>query len=243
MIGNVDAATPNANANPNYDNDEAGPSGVASLPNRALMSTEQHLTTPLRPILKDKARAVSKLNFLRHCATRDLIPKGAQINVPLKIVDPPVSLKEKWEGTLKECSNHLLRILVDFHRSQISNFEELADETINKSCHTVIPEYITSIPDIGDKIEVAIQELIDTTGRTTKKMKSLKRTSKENDTQSPPAKKRKNKDNEKHQHHQQQKNAKSPSKKEGHLKKKSLKLIKTKKTKPQNPYTIFTTLT
>ena len=146
FIGNVDAATPNAN--PNYDNEEAGPSGVTSLPNRALMSIDQHLTTLLRPILKDKAQAVSKLNFLRSCATRDLIPKGVQINVPLKIVDPPASLKEKWEGTLKECSNHLLRILVDFHRSQISNFEELADETINKGCHTVIPEYVTSIPDI-----------------------------------------------------------------------------------------------
>jgi len=52
--------------------------------------------------------------------------------VPLKIVDPPASLKEKWERALKECSSQLLRILVDFHCSQISTYEKLADETINK---------------------------------------------------------------------------------------------------------------
>ena len=63
-----------------------------------------------------------------------------------------------------------------FHRSQISNLEELADETISKGCHTVIPEYIANIPNIGDKIEVAIQELIDGTSKSTKQFKSLKRT-------------------------------------------------------------------
>ena len=84
--------------------------------------------------------------------------------MPLKIVDQPASLKEKWEKAIKECSSQLLRILVDFHRSQISTYEELADKTINKGCQTVIPEFVTSIPDIGEKIEVAIQELIDNTG-------------------------------------------------------------------------------
>jgi len=78
------------------------------------------------------------------------------------------------------------------------------------------------------KTEVAIQELIDNTSRTTRKLKNLKRTSPENNTPNPPLKKRK--DNEKHH----QKNAKSPSTKEGHPKSNSLKLIKTKKTEPES---------
>jgi len=50
IIRKVDAATPSNNTD--YDNNEAGPSGVASLPNKALISIDQHLTTPLGPILK-----------------------------------------------------------------------------------------------------------------------------------------------------------------------------------------------
>ena len=72
------------------------------------------------------------LNFLRRCTTYDLIPQGVQVNVPLRIADPPAFLKEKWERTLKECSKELPRILVDFHQRQISKFEELTDETINE---------------------------------------------------------------------------------------------------------------
>ena len=65
-------------------------------------------------------------------------------------------ITEKWERTTKECSKELLRILVDFQKSQISNFEELADDTNNKGYHTVIPEFITNIPDCS----VASQSLM-----------------------------------------------------------------------------------
>ena len=88
----------------------------------------------------------------------------------------------------------------------------------------MIPEYVTNIPEIGEKIEVAIQELIDNTSRTTRKLKNLKRTSPEDDT---PKK-------EKRQQKTLQKNTKSPSTKEGYPKRKSLKLIKTKKTEPES---------
>ena len=42
MVWKVNAATPINNSN--YGNDEAGPSGVASLPQKALMSINHHLT-------------------------------------------------------------------------------------------------------------------------------------------------------------------------------------------------------
>jgi len=71
IVRKVDTAT--SNTNTDYNNDGAGPSGVALFPQKALMSIDHHLTTPLRPILKDKARAVSKLSFLRHCTIHDFL--------------------------------------------------------------------------------------------------------------------------------------------------------------------------
>ena len=42
------------------------------------------MTNPLRPILNDKARALSKYEFLKHCTAHDYIPKGVLPMVPLK---------------------------------------------------------------------------------------------------------------------------------------------------------------
>ena len=88
---------------------------------------------PLKPILRKKAQAVSKYEFFRHCAARSTIPKGLQLNVPLKIEEPSRNLKEKWVEVQRECSNKLLNTLIDHHRSQIHSNEELAQETIIKA--------------------------------------------------------------------------------------------------------------
>ena len=90
-----DAANPNNNTSD--ENNEASPStsGIASLSERALKSTESNLTDPLLPILKDKVKAVSKYKFLKHCMAIDYVPKGVLPVVPLKIVDPPAQLKAK----------------------------------------------------------------------------------------------------------------------------------------------------
>ena len=69
--------------------------------------------------MKAKAKAVSKYEFLKHCAAIDFVPKGVLPIVPLKIADPPTHLKEQWNETIVECSNKLLRILTEFHLSQI----------------------------------------------------------------------------------------------------------------------------
>ena len=52
----------------------------------------------------------------------------------------------------------------------------------------MITEYITNIPDIGEQIEVATQELIDNTSRTNKTLRNLKRALPENDTFNSPKK-------------------------------------------------------
>ena len=99
----------------------------------------------------------------------------------------------------------------------------MADDTNNKGYHTVIPEFITNIPDIGEQIEVAIQELIDNTSRTSKTLRNLKRTLPESDTPNPPLKKKRTVK-------RTTKILKEPLKERGAAnKKKSLKLIKTKR--------------
>ena len=45
---------------------------------------------------------------------------------------------------------------MDFKWNKISKFKELADQIINKGCHTVIPEYDTNISDIVDRTEMTI---------------------------------------------------------------------------------------
>ena len=83
----------------NKNNDEnngasSSTTGIASLSDEAQQSIEVNLNTPLKPILKGKACANSKYQFLRHCMARDLIPKGMTPKVPLKIENPPQALKD-----------------------------------------------------------------------------------------------------------------------------------------------------
>jgi len=100
------------------------------------------------------------------------LPKGVLPKVPIKIVDPPPSLKEKWEAALMECGNKLTRILIDFHKDQILHFEELAQDTIMKGSQIIIPEFVTNIPDITNMIEQAIENLLCETSMTGKRIKS-----------------------------------------------------------------------
>ena len=166
----ADAARPN---DTNDDNNGASSSttGVASLSDEAQQSIEVHLNTPLKPILKGKARANSKYQFLRHCMARDLIPKGMTPKVPLKIENPPQALKDQWDETLRDCGAKLLRILMSHHRDQISSFEEMAHDQINQASHLIIPEFVSNFPNIGNEIEEAIENLIAETSRSIKKLK------------------------------------------------------------------------
>ena len=88
--------------------------------------------------------------------------------VPLKIADPSQSLKDQWDDTLKECGHKLLRILIDYYKSQISSYEELAHDKITQASHIIIPEFVSNIPDIGETFEKEIENLIAETERTTK---------------------------------------------------------------------------
>ena len=208
----------NPNTNNTDENNEAGPStsGVASLSDQALKSIELNLTTPLRPILKDKAKAVSKYEFLRHCAAIDYVPKGVLPIVPLKITDPPTPLKEQWNETIVECGNKLLRILIEFHLSQIKSKEEMAQDIITRASHIILPEFVADVPNIGDKIEETIEDLLVETNRSTKKIPRKRKSETPNTTLAP-----------KKQKKTFQKNGKSSSTEEVHKRKnKSLKLQK-----------------
>ena len=128
------------------------------------------MTDPLRPILKDKAKAVSKYEFLKHCTAIDFVPKGVLPVVPLMIVDPPAQLKAKWNDIIVECGNKLMNILIDFHLEHIKSKEEMAQDTITRASQIILPEFVADIPDIGDKIEEAIEDLLAETNRTAKKI-------------------------------------------------------------------------
>ena len=130
--------------NNDTNNDEAGPSntGIALPHTLAMKSIEDNLITPLRPILKNKDQATQKCDFLRSCVACNLLPKGVLPKVPLKIKEPPLALKEQWEVTLTECGNKLLRILIiDFHKSQIMELDQLAQNSIMRASHVTIPEF------------------------------------------------------------------------------------------------------
>ena len=76
-----------------------------------------------------------------------------------------MALKEQWEVTLTECGNKLLRILIiDFHKSQIMELDQLAQNSIMMASHIIIPEFVTTIPNITELIKHEIDKLIgDTT--------------------------------------------------------------------------------
>ena len=87
-------------------------------------------------------------------------PKGVTSSVPLKISDAPKDLQDKWTSILKDCTKQLTMILVKFHQGQTAHQEQLAETLIHNASHIIIPEYITTVPDITSKIESSIEELM-----------------------------------------------------------------------------------
>jgi len=142
--------------------DEAGPStsGVVSSLSLATKAIDQHLTGPLRKVLKDKHRTSAKCDFLRSCLARNVYPKGVTPQVPLKILDAPTDLQSSWNSILQECSKKLTQQLVQHHQSKIVQQEQQAELIITDASQIIIPEYIVNIPDIAAKIEAAIEGLL-----------------------------------------------------------------------------------
>ena len=219
----AEAADSNNNNTVNDEGSDSGPStsGIASLRGQALKSINDNLLTPLRPILKRKVRATHKCEFLRNCVARNFLPKGVLPRVPIKIEDPPSSLKEKWNTTLQECGNKLLRLLIDFHRGQISEFEELAQDSILRGSQIILPEFITSMPSITETIEHEIEQLICETSLTGKRSNNHTAKKRKLDkAKKPPSPKRPKHD---------AKNTSSPSTMEGQSKKHPWRPLKLKK--------------
>ena len=92
------------------------------------------------------------------------------------MLDPPTSFKQKWDTILKECGLKLTRLLVDHHQSQIAQNEQLAEDVITKANDLIIPEFISSNPDVITTIENSIQKLLNETTITAKRFRKRKRT-------------------------------------------------------------------
>ena len=146
-------------------------SGFATFKIEGLYSAIEHeLIGPLHQILKDKCRASAKCDYLRSCLARNTYPKGVTSSVSLKISDAPKDLQEKWTLILKECTKQLTMTLVKFHQGQAAHQKQLAETLIHNVSHTIIPEYITTVPDITSKIESSIDELMCETSLIDKKI-------------------------------------------------------------------------
>ena len=114
----------------------------------------------MRQVFKEKARANVKCEFLRSCLARNSFPKGTTPTVPLKILDAPDDLKQKWTTILQDCAKQLTLALVNYHHSQIVHHEQHAASVISNASHIIIPEHITNVPEIPEMIETTIQDLI-----------------------------------------------------------------------------------
>ena len=88
-----------------------------------LKTIEDNMLISLRPILKSKVQASNKYEFLRKYVAHNFIPKGVLPKVPNKIDDPSSTLQEKWNATLQECDNKLLRLLIDFTMAKFLNLK------------------------------------------------------------------------------------------------------------------------
>ena len=89
-----------------------------------------------------------------------LIKCSTSSSVPLKISDAPKDLQDKWTSILKDCTKQLTMTLVKFHQGQAAHQEQLAETLIHNASYIIIPEYITTVPDITSKIESSIEELM-----------------------------------------------------------------------------------
>ena len=156
--------------NSNNDEDIPSNSGVVSS-HEANLTIERELTGPLQQILKEKCRASAKCDYLRSCLARNTYPKGVTSSVPLKISNAPKDLQDKWTSILKDYTRQLTMTLVKFHQGQAAHQEQLAETLIHNASHTIIPEYITTVPDITSKIESSIEELMCETSLIDKKFR------------------------------------------------------------------------
>ena len=135
-------------------------SGIVSSLSKVDEMIKTELIDPLRQILKDKSRASAKCDLLRSCLAHKTIPKGVTPNVPLKILNAPKDLEDKWQSILQDCGRNLTLTLINYHQGQIASFEQLAEETILNGTQMILPEYITEFPDIPVKIENSLQDLL-----------------------------------------------------------------------------------
>ena len=135
-------------------------SDVVSSLQKADQAIKRELIDPLRQILKDKCKASSKCEFLHSCLAHNTLPKGATPTVPLKIMNAPSDLENKWNNILQDCGRQLTLTLINYHQGQIVELEQLAEETITNGNQIVLPEFITEVPDTPARIENAIQDLL-----------------------------------------------------------------------------------
>ena len=77
------------------------------------------------------------------------MPKRINVNLPLKVTDAPTDLQQKWTDILTSCSKQLMLTLINFHQGQVQQHEHLAETIINDTTHMIIPEYITTAPDVA----------------------------------------------------------------------------------------------
>ena len=135
-------------------------SGVVSTSPAIQAIIDKELTDPLRRALKCKCQASAKCEFLRTCMAWDTMPKGISITVPLKVTDAPSDLQQQWNNILTSCSKQLMVTLIKFHQGQVQHHEHLAETIINEATHMIIPEYITTVPDVAQLIESKIDDLL-----------------------------------------------------------------------------------
>ena len=121
---------------------------------------KRELIDPLRQILKDKCKASSKCKFLRSCLAHNTLPKGATPTMPLKIMNAPSDLENKWNNILQNCGRQLTLTLINYHQVQIVELKQLAEETITNGNQIVLPEFITEVPNTPARIKNAIQDLL-----------------------------------------------------------------------------------
>jgi len=87
------------------------------------------------------------------------IPKGVTPNVPLRIVDPPQELLNKWNEIINVCGTSLTRALDDYHKAEIVQMELKAAKVIQDASCELLPRFIAEFPNIGDILEGTIMEV------------------------------------------------------------------------------------
>jgi len=104
--------------------------------------------------------------------------------------NPPTSLVEKWEAAEKECSRILIGTLIEHHEAEVEASNNKFNDTILAGVNIVIPEFITTVPDIAKRCELAITKVKDSQKQTKKFNK--KRPSPAHPSEEPASKRAKN---------------------------------------------------